>query len=94
MGWAGIQGRDLGAGADGKAERKLCLLLSHRARSACFLVQLRITCPGVAPSTVGWATPTSITNQENVHKLPTGQSDEDVLSVEVPSFQTTLGCVS
>ena len=46
-------GKYLETGADAEARKKFCLL----ACSACFLIELRITSPGMAPFTMAWALP-------------------------------------
>ena len=49
----------LQAGADAEAMEECCLLLFPMACSVCFLIESRITSPGMAPPKMGWALPIS-----------------------------------
>jgi hypothetical protein len=55
------QGRNLEAGADAEAMEGMLLtgLLSMTC-SACFVIELKTTSPGIAPPKMGWASPTII----------------------------------
>lgn len=53
---AGTQDRHLEAGAEGHGQVRLPDLFLM-ACSACFLIQFKTSCPGVAPSTVEWILP-------------------------------------
>jgi hypothetical protein len=57
-------GRNLDAGADLEAMEGGCLLTYSPCLpcSACFLIEPKTTSPGMAPPTMGWALPHSITN--------------------------------
>ena len=68
----GRQGRDLEA--ETEAEAMATVLLS-KSCSACFLIQPRITCPGVVPPTVSWTLPHQPLTKKIHYRLATGQSN-------------------
>jgi hypothetical protein len=55
------------------------------ACSACFLIELRTTSPGMAPPTLGWALPHQ-SLRKGLRDLPTLHLTEAFFSIEVPSF--------
>ena len=57
--------------------------------SACFLIEPQTNFPVIAPPTMDWALPTSITIIKCTIELPTGQSGGGIFSVEVPSSKMT-----
>jgi hypothetical protein len=74
------QGWNLEAGADAEAVERCCLL----ACSACFLIELRTTSPGMAPPQ--WADASLLTG------FPTAQSYGGISSVEAPSLLMASLC--
>ena len=66
-----------------------CRMPFPRAYLACFIIQPRPTCSGLVPPTVGWTFP----HQSLISRMPLGQSDGEISSVEVPSSQMTIACV-
>ena len=65
------------------------LIMAH---SACFLIELTTTCPGLVTPTVGWTLP----YQSLINKMPTGLFiawSYEVLSFEASSSPMTLACV-
>lgn len=61
------------------------------ARSACIPVG---TFPGVSPPTVSWAFVPQSSIKKMYTGLPTGQSNDDIFSVEVSSSKLILACAS
>lgn len=77
---AGTQGKNLEAGTETKAIGERSLV----GCSVCFLIQLRTTCSGVAPPTIGLAL-----LHHPLRKCPTEvpkeQSDGGIFSIEISS---------
>lgn len=66
----GKLGQELKAGAQGTGRGGLLLIdLLLMAFSACFLLELRTTCPGVEPPTVSWALPYQLLIEKMLHRL-------------------------
>ena len=81
----GFQGRNLGARTEAETMVEQCLLTCvPRLAQPAFLYNPEPPAHGVVAPTVGWALPHKLLLKD-AHRLPTGQSDGDIFSVEVPS---------
>jgi len=87
-------GRKLEAGADGGTEGILLTGLVLMVCAVCFLIALRTTSPGMAPSTMGCAFPHQSLIKTMLYRLVYSQSCGGVFSVEAPSSLLTLACLT
>lgn len=84
------QGKNFEAEADAEATEKYNLLTCL----AYLFIEPRSTSPGVVLPTVNWTLTyqSSIINQNKTTDLLTGDSGEDIVSIDVPSSKMTLNC--
>ena len=84
---AGTQGKNMAAGMDTETVKEYCLLACSMACSACFFIQQKTICSGVAPPTVGRALLHQLAIKEKLHRRGHRPIHGDNFSIEHPTFR-------